>query len=99
LDFLGFPWILSSGLRLFNGLRGFLRKENFSRLFRGVRDAAGRKLTAEAIRKRRLVHGASLIRFLFFCKQLSFEPVAFGRVTGLHLPPPTGLCSTLNLVR
>jgi hypothetical protein len=33
LDFLGFPWILSSESRLFNGLRGILREENFSRPF------------------------------------------------------------------
>jgi hypothetical protein len=29
LDFLGFPWILSSESRLINGLRGKLTAENF----------------------------------------------------------------------
>jgi hypothetical protein len=41
LDFLGFPWILSSESRLFNGLRGFLPDENFSRPFAAGAAAPG----------------------------------------------------------
>jgi hypothetical protein len=33
LDFLGFPWILSSESRLFNGLRGWKRGNFFLALF------------------------------------------------------------------
>jgi hypothetical protein len=33
LDFLGFPWILSSESRLINGLRGFFSGKKFSRRF------------------------------------------------------------------
>jgi hypothetical protein len=33
LDFLGFPWILSSESRLINGLRWIFREENFARPF------------------------------------------------------------------
>jgi hypothetical protein len=33
LDFLGFPWILSSESRLINGLRGILREKFFLSLF------------------------------------------------------------------
>jgi hypothetical protein len=36
LEKLGFPWIISSKSRLFNGLRGIFREENFSRLFPGA---------------------------------------------------------------
>jgi hypothetical protein len=39
LDFLGFPWILSSESRLINGLRGFLREEYFSRPSLALRPA------------------------------------------------------------
>jgi hypothetical protein len=33
LDFLGFPWILSSETRLINGLRGLKREQIFLALF------------------------------------------------------------------
>jgi hypothetical protein len=36
LDFLGFPWILSSESSLFNGLRGLKRGKFFLALFPGV---------------------------------------------------------------
>ena len=39
LDCLGFPWILSSESRLFNGLRGLKRETFFSALVPGVRSA------------------------------------------------------------
>ena len=37
LDSLGFPWILSSESRLFNGLRGVSREEFFSRVLLALR--------------------------------------------------------------
>ena len=39
LDFLGFPWILSSESRLFNGLRGLKRGQVYRVLFPGVSSA------------------------------------------------------------
>jgi hypothetical protein len=43
----------------------------FSRLFLGVERAPRRERAVEAMRKRRIVHGATLIRFLLFRKRLS----------------------------
>jgi hypothetical protein len=60
LDFLGFSWILSSESKFFNGLRGFLPEEYFSPLFPGVMKAQQRAPAVEGMRKRRIVHGASL---------------------------------------
>jgi hypothetical protein len=70
LDFLGFPWILSSESILINGLRGISRQENVSRLSPRLSGAARQKLAAEAIRKRGLAHEASLTWLLIFCKEL-----------------------------
>ncbi|HLX99950.1 MAG TPA: hypothetical protein VKR62_14725, partial [Roseiarcus sp.] len=39
LDFLGFPWILSSGMSFFNGLRGLFAEGNFSPFCRRGRRA------------------------------------------------------------
>jgi hypothetical protein len=75
LDSLGFPWILSSESRLINGLRGFFRERNFSHLFLGLRDAAGREPAVEAMRMRRILHEESLAEFLIFCNQLSPDGV------------------------
>jgi hypothetical protein len=69
LDFLGF----SRQNRDFSmGYAGFCGEKISRAFFRRLRGAAGQELTAEAIRKRRLVHGASLIQFLIFCKKLSW---------------------------
>jgi hypothetical protein len=57
LDFLGFPWILSSESRLFNGLRGFLRVENFSRPL-WWRGGAGTGASGPGMQ--RIVHGGEL---------------------------------------
>jgi hypothetical protein len=43
LDFLGFPWILSSESKLFNGLRGFFAGRKFLAPFPGVERTPGRK--------------------------------------------------------
>jgi hypothetical protein len=69
LDFLGFPWILSSESRLFNGLRWILREENFSRPF-AARQRAGTGAGILTRQKRSVAHRASLTRFLLFCNQL-----------------------------
>ncbi|MGC2782710.1 MAG: hypothetical protein WA397_02525 [Roseiarcus sp.] len=62
------------------GYADFSREEFFSRLFRALREAPRRERAVEAMRKRRIVHVASLILFLRFRKGLSSEPVPFGRL-------------------
>jgi hypothetical protein len=65
LDFLGFPWILSSESRLINGLPGI----NRAKVFLGAsprRAAPERDAVVEAMRKRRIGHRASLAYFLVF---------------------------------
>jgi hypothetical protein len=73
LDFLGFPWILSSESGLFNALRGQKRRNFFSALFRGL-SRAETESTALGMRKRRIAHNASLSWFLLFSKELSLGP-------------------------
>jgi hypothetical protein len=87
LDFLGFPWIPSSESRLFNGLRGIFAQKFFSRLFRRLMAAAGQKLTAEAIRKRRLVHGAKLNLISDFLQWIVVRAVGF-RPRSIESNPP-----------
>jgi hypothetical protein len=51
LDFLGFPWILSSESSLFNGLRGIKREKYFSGVslaLRGSRTGGGGQWHSEA---------------------------------------------------
>jgi hypothetical protein len=75
-------WIsLDSLVRIetFQGLRSLKRGICFSALFRGV-TSAGKGAAVEAMRKHRIVHGASLTQFLIFCKRLSSEPFPFGRL-------------------
>jgi hypothetical protein len=72
LDFLGFPWILSCETRLINGLHGKIAQKFFASLFLW-RGAPEREHTVEASRKRRLIHGTSLVQFPFFRKRLSSE--------------------------
>jgi hypothetical protein len=55
LDFLGFPWILSSESSDFNGLRGFFGV-NFSRPVPLRQKARGRERPAEPTGKRGIVH-------------------------------------------
>jgi hypothetical protein len=67
LDFLGFPWILSSESILFNGLRGFFVERIFSR---ALRCRAAPKRAPVALACRGSFMGASLLRFLLFRKRL-----------------------------
>jgi hypothetical protein len=69
LVFLGFPWILSSGSRLFNRLRGTLCEKNFARPF-ALRQRGGTGAGVLTMQKRSVFHRASLTRFLLFCNQL-----------------------------
>ena len=57
LDFLGFS---RSNLRLINELHGIKWGNFFLALFPSHREAPGRELAVEAMRKRRIVHGPSL---------------------------------------
>jgi hypothetical protein len=59
LDFLGFPWILSSESILFNGLRGIFAERNFSHPF-AIGGSAGAAPTVSGMQKRRIAHTASL---------------------------------------
>jgi hypothetical protein len=59
LDFLGFPWILSSESRFFNGLRGQKRRKFFLALFRGL-SRAREAPTVSGTRKRRIAHTGKL---------------------------------------
>jgi hypothetical protein len=70
LDFLGFPWILSSESRLFNGLRGIFREEKFIAPF-AARWRAGTGADMPTMQKRGVAHRARLTRFLLFCNQLA----------------------------
>src|ERR1700733_7427182 len=73
VGFLGFPWILSSESSLFNGLYVVFAGKFFLGVF-PIEEAAGRKHTVKAMRKRRIVHGASLTHFLIFCNTLRSKP-------------------------
>jgi hypothetical protein len=78
----GFSWIsLDSLVRIetFQRVTRLEAEKSFSsRFFHGVRSAPT-GACALGIRKRRLVHGASLPQFLIFCNRLSSEPFPFGR--------------------
>jgi hypothetical protein len=79
LDFLGFPWILSSESRLINGLRGIFRGS----FFLGpvlAREEPERAPAVEAIRKGGIVHGASLLQFLIVSNQLSSDAVEHAKL-------------------
>jgi len=67
LDFLGFPWILSSEPRLINGLTAW-SGETFYRAFALAARRAGTGACGLGMRKRRIVHRASLTWILIFCK-------------------------------
>jgi hypothetical protein len=70
LDSLGFPWILSSESRLINGLRGISREIFFAALL--SRRAAGTgDAPVEVMRMHRIIHEASLAKFLLFVNRLS----------------------------
>jgi hypothetical protein len=69
----GFPWILSSELRLFNALRGKTREKLFSPAL-PTGDPKNRSLGR---RRSEDCHRASLIGFLILCNQLSPEWLDF----------------------
>jgi hypothetical protein len=76
LDFLGFSRPdrdFSMGYADFSG-------KNFSPSFSAGTEAPEREPHGLGMRKRRIVHGSSLPRFLIFCKSLSSEQFPFGRL-------------------
>jgi hypothetical protein len=80
LEKLGFPWILSSEMSLFNGLRRILGGENFSaplaheagrnRAGAGALERRANSGTSGGLGMQRIDHGTSLAQVLIFCKQL-----------------------------
>jgi hypothetical protein len=72
LDFLGFS---RPNLDFSMGYAACRRKLISRALFR--RRSAGTGACGLGMRKRRIVHGASLTQFLFICKRLSSEPFPF----------------------
>jgi hypothetical protein len=76
LDFLGFPWILSSESRLFNELRGILQEEFFWGFPLSSRGAGNGEPAVEAMRKRRNVHGAKLNPISDFLQSIVARAVA-----------------------
>ena len=76
LDFLGFPWILSSESRLINGLRGFYPEEYLSRPFLALR-APERAPVVEAMGKRKIVHGGELNPASDFLQEIVVRAVPF----------------------
>jgi hypothetical protein len=71
LEFLGFPWILSSESRLINGLREIFHEHSIASPSFGAKP--GRAPAVEAIQKDGIVHGASLPKFLIVSNQLSLD--------------------------
>jgi hypothetical protein len=67
LEKLGFPWILSSETRLFNGLRRIFAEQNFSRPFAVEPEP---RPTILAMWKGRIVHKTRVTALLVFCKKL-----------------------------
>jgi hypothetical protein len=97
LDFLGFPWILSSETRLTNGLRGIFLEKFFPRLFASAL-AAGTGCRSLGESKRRVAHRGSLAFFLIFCKTLppaGFAHVSYNSVEEAHGRAERGLPVTL----
>jgi hypothetical protein len=71
LDFLGFPWILSSESRLINRLHAAFGGRNFRGPLARAAGGAEAGGSVSGLRTRGIVHGTSLAVFLFFGKQLS----------------------------
>jgi hypothetical protein len=70
LDFLGFPWILSSESRRFNGLRGIFGGRKFLAPFCRWGRGAGTGAGVPTMQKCSMAYRASLTHFLLFCNQL-----------------------------
>ena len=78
----GFPWIsLDCLVRIetYQWVTRFLAGRIFRALFPGVERHRNGEPAAEGMRKRGIVHGASLTWFLIFCKRLSSDPFPFGQ--------------------
>jgi hypothetical protein len=73
LDFLGFPWILSSESRLINGLHGIFAEKFFSTLFSWRARVGTGDAPVEGVRKGRIAHPANLPHFPIFSNRLSRE--------------------------
>jgi hypothetical protein len=69
------------------------RAKLFSRAPSVASEAPEREPRVEAMRKGRIVHGASLTQFLFFCKRLPSEPFPFGHLN------PKAVCSKVAFIR
>jgi hypothetical protein len=76
LDFLGFPWILSSESRLFNGLRGIFAGGNFTRPFAAAAEASRESSSVLSMQKRRIILQSNLTWFLILCKELLSTEIA-----------------------
>jgi hypothetical protein len=77
LDFLGFPWILSSELRLINELRRIFRKNIFlPPSYR--RRTPGTAEFGLGMTMGRIVHGGKLSRISDFLQAMSAQPFCFG---------------------
>jgi hypothetical protein len=74
LDFLGFPWILSSESRLINGLHRIFAEKFFRGPFAPGFRGGGTEEAPEAMEKRGIVHRASVCEILIFCNELSLWP-------------------------
>jgi hypothetical protein len=86
LDFLGFS---RPNLDFSMGYADFCRK-NISRAFSVAIAAPEREPAVEAMRKRRIIHGASLTWFLIICNRLSSAPFPSG-------PTPLALVGRTSL--
>ena len=76
LDFLGFPWILSSESRRFNGLRGIFGGRKFLAPFCRWGRCTGTGAGVPTMQKCSMVHRVSLTHFLLFCNQLPSTEIA-----------------------
>jgi hypothetical protein len=67
---IGFPWILSSEYRLFNGLHGIFARVFFSAPFPRAESRRNGDAAIEVMRIGRIIHAPSLAEFLTFVKPL-----------------------------
>jgi hypothetical protein len=91
-DSFGFPWILSSGMSLFNGLRALSEQKYFPWLSRGK--WAAEALRSEKFRARRgpaeLSHTVNVAHILIFCNllfcqvKITSENQLFAMLYGSH---------------
>ena len=70
-----------------------LTEQKFFSALLSWREAPEREPAVDAMRKRRIVHGASLTWFLIFCKRLFSKPFRFGRLNPKAARPNSTLRS------